>query len=171
MLPATDDKVERWRIKYGGDFPDYLKKVKEGKLTIQELADWMKVTKETARRYFHKYYSEADLVGTRFFKQGDAIRLPQQSVGMDDSKILTAVRLLKNDMVDLITKRFDEIKEELYAIRLPEEPTKRDTLKLSTAVRLPDNKRILEQLDYLSGVIEGVDKGVDQIIEHIENGG
>ena len=97
MLPATDDKVERWRIKYGGDFPDYLKKVKEGKLTIQELADWMKVTKETARRYFHKYYSEADLVGTRFFKQGDAIRLPQQSVGMDDSKIES---MMKNPMMD-----------------------------------------------------------------------
>ena len=55
--------------RYGENFLNDLQAVRSGKISMQELATKMKVTKETIRFYFHRYFSETDLIGTRYFKR------------------------------------------------------------------------------------------------------
>ena len=97
MLPATDDKIKRWEKKYGKELLNYFNEVRSGKLTVQELADKMNITKEGARKYFHQYYSEADLIGTRFFALPTTKKQPKKAIGNTDSENLTTLCQLQSD--------------------------------------------------------------------------
>jgi hypothetical protein len=63
---ATKDRVQKWTLKYGSELLDWFEDVKEGKSTITRLSERMGVTKECARNYFHRYFTDGDLVGTRY---------------------------------------------------------------------------------------------------------
>ena len=110
MLPATDDQIAKWKRKYGEDIINHFIKVRSGELTIQELADQMKVTKECARQYFHRFYSEADLIGTRFYKTLTRKKQRADSVGNAVFEKLTSSRLHK------IEEELHQIKELLVKL-------------------------------------------------------
>ena len=65
---ATKDRVEKWTRKYGTELLQWLADVKDGKCSLETLSKKMNVSKECARHYFHKYYSDRDLQGTRFIR-------------------------------------------------------------------------------------------------------
>ena len=120
MLPATNDRVEKWKKKYGSELLNYFEEVRLGKITIQELAVKMKVTKECARKYFHRYYSEADLIGTRFFKQKTTLKQPVKAVSTENPEnqttlglLISDVQIIKAELLEL-AKDFREHDKEVF---------------------------------------------------------
>ena len=66
MKVATDKQVEKWKVKYGADLPLWFANVRAGEINIKDLSKLMNISVEGARKYFHRYYSDAELVGTKY---------------------------------------------------------------------------------------------------------
>jgi DNA-binding transcriptional MerR regulator len=163
---ATDDQIEQWKAKYGDNFLNDLEKIRKGTLSIKELALKLKVTKETIRFYFHRYYSESDLAGTRFYKKVTKKNQSVDAVGNTVSEKSPNSRLRK------IEQELTTIKEMLaQLLALPNknqsaESTKRDTLSFSTKDRQSEFQLLMEQLDYITGVVESTEKMVKRAVDN-----
>jgi hypothetical protein len=117
MKLATDDQIERWKRKYGAEFLNDLEMIRSGKLTMQEVADKIGVTKETIRWYFHHYYSDADLISTRYYKDKNQSVKPAGNI---DSKSLpenrhsdSDIQIIKAELLEL-AKDFREHDKEVF---------------------------------------------------------
>ena len=133
MLPATNDRVEKWKKKYGSELLNHFEEVRLGKITIQELAVKMKVTKECARKYFHRYYSEADLIGTRFFKQKTTLKQPVKAVSTGNSENQTTLGLhneqLKSIVKEVVAVEMNSLLASLTTLKQQLETTILEALK------------------------------------------
>jgi hypothetical protein len=66
MKVATDKQVEKWKAKYGNDLHLWFANVRAGEMNITELSKLMGITAEGARKYFYRFYSNDELIGTKY---------------------------------------------------------------------------------------------------------
>ena len=143
-MVATDDQLERWKMKYGENFLNDLQAVRSGKISMQELATKMKVTKETIRFYFHRYFSETDLIGTRYFK-----RVPNKCQSADHvgNSVSTSLPNKRQSKIEQELTEIREMLEELLPVpnkRQSADSTKRDTYRLSPNNRQSEFNALME---------------------------
>jgi methyl-accepting chemotaxis protein len=172
MKQATDEQVKQWKDKYSQELIVWFGDILNGSLTFTELATRMNISRAAATKYFYKYYSVEDLIGTKYEVQPGCDGLRSVKTVFPDRNATTILNEIKRvaaevqrvaaqltelsgkvDVMDKQTKTTTPVRDKYQM-------TEKDTNKID---------QLVKQLDYLSGIMEDTSKGVDRIVDHINN--
>lgn len=165
MKIATDKQVEKWKFKYGNDLTVWFANVRAGEITISDLAKRMGISVEGARKYFYRYYSNEELVGTRYYTT--SVKTEDACATVDNNLVDNSFDNqleLRNLIKEVISEELKGIENRLTTMLKTGESTKRDTLKFSATNFATEFNQLMEQLNYISGVVEHTEKLVKQAV-------